>query len=378
MRGTLILLSSVHWHFTWQRHQNLAAGLAGKGYAVLFVEPLPKRWPRPSEWRRVLGRLAGSSSSGTCEQAVPAGVRVLNPRVLPDQGKLARWLNQSFLVPPLGRAIQRGGLVGPVIVLNYLPTPSSLALQRSLPADLRIYDCAWDWSTDPYSRGLERVESELVRESDLVLADSPHNAWRMSQLHSRVMTLGHGVDYEAFAAAADEPPEADESSCAYFGDLGTSLDMELLRLVSQHHPLSLIGPVRRSLAGFSSRTRLHGPVRHDRLPGILRASRILLLPYRIAPDTRGIFPAKIMECLATGKPTVATRLPSLETLGDLIYLCAGADSFLSAIAAARSEEPARRAARQAMARRNTWEAQIARIDGWIQDCLAGRAPVQGP
>jgi hypothetical protein len=59
MKGTVVISSPVHWHFTWQSAQKVAAGLAGLGYRVIFIEPLPKRWPRLTEAKRVWGRLTG-------------------------------------------------------------------------------------------------------------------------------------------------------------------------------------------------------------------------------------------------------------------------------------------------------------------------------
>jgi hypothetical protein len=106
----LVILSSVHWHFTWQRHHEIAARLAGLGYRVTYLEPLPKRWPGPAEWRRVTGRLFGRHvAAGLLRQRVPPGVNLANALTLPDVGGATRWLNRSFATPRAATRLGGGG-----------------------------------------------------------------------------------------------------------------------------------------------------------------------------------------------------------------------------------------------------------------------------
>ena len=364
MSGSVVLLSSVNWHFTWQRHHNLAAGFARRGRAVLFVEPLPKRWPRPSELSRVAGRIAGRlERAGLCRQRVPAGVTLFNTRLPPDGGPVSRTLNRKLFVPRIARRIERLGLPEPRVVWCTLPTPSAIELLRALRPATSVYDCAWDWSSDPYSSGLERHEAELLDLVDHVLADSPHNRERLAPRRPDAIELPHGVDVDLFAAAAGgRRNPSSPIRCAYFGDLGTSIDVDLLAQVSQRHELTVIGTVRVDVGGFAAATRFVGPLPREELPGHLRDADVLLLPYRLAPDTRGILPAKVFECLATGKPTVATALPSLGPLAEWIELCPDRQTFLNRVASAAAEEPARCAGRRTFARRHTWDARLDRID----------------
>jgi len=367
--ATIILISSVHWHFTWQRHHHFASGLAGLGDSVFFVEPLPKRWPGRHDVQRAWGRITGDSQAGLCPQNSRDGVTVVSPRLLPDAGAVSRWINRNFFVPRLALALRQSLPPGPIVILNYLPTRASLALQKALSADLCIYDCAWDWSRDPYSRGLERVERELVAQADLILTDSPHNTERMRQLHATVAPIPHGVDFELFSAAGEPREAPKEPLCAYFGDLGTNVDLDLLREVSQRYPLRIVGPMRWKPRGFAGRTVFTGPVPYERVAEHLRDADVLLLPYRTDPDMAGVLPVKVMECLATGKPTIATRLPGLDEFRELFYLCEGKADYLGTIASARDEEPSLRQARQDLARSRTWSTIVAQVEDLIQTRL---------
>lgn len=374
-KPTIIILSSLHWHSTWQRHQDIAAGLAGKGYPVIYVEPVPKRWPGRGEWRRIAGRLQGSASAaGFCHQEVPDGVTLVSPRLLPDVGRAGQWANRQLFVQGVARHIRDLCPGGPVIVINYLPLPASLALQQALQPDLAIYDCVADWSSFPLTASLAATEERLLDEVDIVFADSPFLFQKMSRRHSCVRQVLPAVHYDQFAAAQKEHARDGTSPplCLYFGTLGFALDMELLQTVGESYALRLIGPVRVPLPAFSERVELCGTVPREAIPGLLQEADVLLLPYDgEAPHLKAVIPAKTFECLATGIPTVVTGLTTLDSYADLFYLAESDEAFMANIETALREDPARRAARIAVAQENSWAARIAEIDALISAGLAG-------
>src|SRR5262245_54636108 len=103
---TLIVIAEVHWHFTMQRRQLLAKAFASRGYQVIYIQPLPKRWPRPSEWGRVISRLVGVQlDGGRVRQNVPDSVTIVSPRLLPDTNRVTRWFNTHLLLPRIAQRI---------------------------------------------------------------------------------------------------------------------------------------------------------------------------------------------------------------------------------------------------------------------------------
>ncbi|MCI0395832.1 MAG: glycosyltransferase [Chloroflexi bacterium] len=364
MKGSIVIISSVHWHFTWQRHHDIASGLADRGYQVVFVEPLPKRWPGPESWQRVAARLTGNGrEAGSCVQSESAAVQLLSPRLLPDAGRIPQWMNRRFFVPGIGRKVDRLGLARPLIVINYLPTGASLTLQQCLRPDLAVYDCVADWLNDPYARGLEQLEKELLGQADVVFADSPYLYERMRSLHRHVLQVMPAVHFELFDQARRKKTSmAGRPLCAYFGSIGASIDVALLRRVSHHYLLRLIGPPRVKLEGFGPQTEFIGAVVHERIPQLLADVDVLLLPYRRAAHMPAVIPAKTFECLAAGKPTVAIGLDSLAQFGDLFYRCQTEEAFLAAIEAAIKEDPALPTRRLQCARENSWQQRLDQIE----------------
>lgn len=371
MKTTVVIISIVHWHFTWQSQHNIASGLAERGYRVRFVEPLPKRWPKAGEIGRVWGRLVGNSeAAGSCFQPLTPGVELVSPRLLPDAGRLAQYINRRFFVPGIARDILNidRDADEPLVVINYLPTSASLALMRALRPDAAFYHCVNDWTHDPYLT--EEFETELAGAVDMVWADSGLNYRRTSAMNDNVIQLSKGVDSGLFARAIKEPgPPPKQPLCAYFGSIRGNTDIDLLRKVSHQYRLRVIGPMSESLEGFSPTTELVGAVRHEQVPELLHNADVLLLPYLRTAFNEGLMPAKLFECLATGKPAVVSGLESLGEFDHLFYICDSHDSFLRTITDSLSEPPEIRQARIECAEENSYSRRIDEIESYFNQVL---------
>jgi glycosyltransferase involved in cell wall biosynthesis len=72
-----------------------------------------------------------------------------------------------------------------------------------------------------------------------------------------------------------------------------------------------------------------------------------------------VFPTKVYECLATGKPVVATPLPDLQgELSKHVYLASDAKDFIEVLRRLPELETQERVqARLALARNNSWNSR---------------------
>lgn len=73
-----------------------------------------------------------------------------------------------------------------------------------------------------------------------------------------------------------------------------------------------------------------GRVPVARVRAIIRDCDVTIIPYRLTDWTRHCLPVKVFEYLAEGKPVVATPLPELNLLHDVVTI-ASPDSFAQAI-----------------------------------------------
>jgi glycosyltransferase involved in cell wall biosynthesis len=79
--------------------------------------------------------------------------------------------------------------------------------------------------------------------------------------------------------------------------------------------------------------------------------------------TKSIYPLKINEYLAAGKPVVSSTFSGdIRTFSESIYLAEDHAGFVEKIAGALEEnDPSRIQQRVEIARSNTWEARIAQL-----------------
>ena len=69
-----------------------------------------------------------------------------------------------------------------------------------------------------------------------------------------------------------------------------------------------------ALAGEPN-VHLLGPVPYDRVPAFLQHADVVVVPHLVNPFTESLDPIKAYECLAAGRPTVATPVAGFRDLG---------------------------------------------------------------
>jgi hypothetical protein len=106
-----------------------------------------------------------------------------------------------------------------------------------------------------------------------------------------------------------------------------------------------------------------GSRRLDELPALLQHMDCALIPFRCNTLTRSIYPLKINEYLAAGKPVVSTAFSDdIRTFAPVIYLAEDHAGFLRRIDEALAEQnPELEQRRVEVARSNNWTARIEQL-----------------
>lgn len=365
----------------WTNQHHLMARLAGAGHRVLFIESLGLR--RPTVAGRDVSRMARRLVRGLQPPRERDGVHVLSPLVIPLHGKAAvRAVNARLLPALVGRAARKLGMSRPIL-WGYVPQAE--ALLDVLDPALVVYHCVDDIATQ---EGIDEVsfraaEARFAGRADLVLASAPRLAERMRALSDNVLYAPNVADTAAFATALEDGP-VDPAVAAlapprlvFTGAIAEKkLDLPLLAAVAQARrdwTIALVGPVglgdpHTDVAALDAEPNVHllGARRYDELPAVLRGADVTLIPYRASELTASIFPMKVYEYLAAGRPVVATPLPALEGV-DEISVADGADAFIAAVERELAEDtPERRLARSAAASANSWDARLAEITAELE------------
>jgi glycosyltransferase involved in cell wall biosynthesis len=127
----------------------------------------------------------------------------------------------------------------------------------------------------------------------------------------------------------------------------------------------IVGGLGRIEKGFLNMPGIdyRGEVPHAELPAALAGVDAFVLPYRVNGLTRGISPAKIYECLASGRPVVAAPLPAMKDLAGHVCLAERPGDYVEVLRNLEGlETEEKRRDRIDLARRNSWEARFGEIE----------------
>ena len=367
-QAPVVILSSIDWDTAWQRHHIFAERFAAAGHRVFFVENTGFREPRAADSRRLWRKLVNLYRPQAVSRvnAIPAGISIVAPLVLPPTRASFRRLDEQFLIPQVLGALRSAGLDHAPIVIAYMPTTTVVELAKQLSPAALVYDCASNFRGHPDAvADLPEIEGRLMRAADLVVCDSDFLFQQKKAEHARVVQIHQGVSEDFFAAAPAR-------GCTRFGYYGTwiaDLDHRYLNaLAAAGFEASFSGFIKCAQPPFSPAVRLLGPVARERLVERLEQFDAFILPHRINEFMRGVVPAKLYEMLAMGRPIIAAPLPSLLPLerDGLLYIARTPEEAVAvAQALPRTETPELRARRVARAREHTHAREFARLEAEI-------------
>lgn len=366
----VILLSSIRWGWLWQRHQALATLFARAGYPTVFVETTGIANPSPdvAAVGKILERLRSSRHRGGSPSRTEKNLTLYSPLVAPPTSGFFRRLNREVFVPRVVRDLRR--IAGPdPIVLAYPPTRTTLDILEGLNPRLTLYDCVDDYKSYPrVPKDMGETERELLRRADLVSCTSTSLLKGAREVRPGAMLNGPGVDFDAFfhAPGSYEPGDEIKTVC-YFGYIGrVEMDFSILEAVAgAGFTLRLIGDRGNAGRGLFEMPNVdyRGEVSHGELPAAFEGVDAFIIPYVVDELSRNISPSKTYECLATGRPVVATPLPAMVDLDESVYLAEGPEGFVEVLRHLPEQETEDKVrARVSAARQNSWEARFRELE----------------
>lgn len=388
-RHDIICISSIDWDFIWQGHQEIMSRLAADGHRVLFIENTGVRQVRVSDLGRLRHRLRNWRRGTKGFRQERPNLFVYSPLVLPlPYSRIARWINRQVMVRSLTRWIRATSFSRP-IVWTFLPTPLALDVIRQLGPVATIYHCVDEFSSSSAdAKRIVESEEELFRSADLVFVTSEKLRDRAAKFSEHVHLFPSGVSIEAFESAGTFETPADLSALprpiiGYVGGLHQWVDQPLIEAAAVAMPgasFVMIGPEQVDVSLLRQRSNIHllGRRPHAELATYINAFDVTLVPYRLADYTENVYPAKMNEYLAMGKPVIATDLAEVRRFnrehGDVVRVVRDSAALVAAVresvTPASSDVVARRVA---VAKSNGWDRRIAAMSGLIDEAVRVRA-----
>ena len=245
-----------------------------------------------------------------------------------------------------------------------------------------------------WSKKLDGFQRLLIQRADLAVSSSEAIAEALESKYGRAPTvIANGADYEAFAGAADTggPEPTDLSAIprpriGYMGALSRKVDFELIAKLARRRPqwqFVFVGEIRSlddlsraALAEAQREPNVHflPPKPREMVPHYVCSMDVNIMCYRLADDlwVEGIYPLKLHEYLATGRPVVSADLPSVRPFAHVVAIARDLQQWDRAIEVALTRgEPGSTAARRQVAAANSWSARVRQLEAELS-ALASR------
>ncbi len=387
----IVCLSFVTWDDHWGTTQQLMSRLA-KHNRIFFVDqpvsPLSfftgirKKsavWRQFKRWRQGHREAAENVYVGS------------PPPLLPLRyNKIVNAVNAFIMRRWLTRQVKQLGFRDPVY-WNFQPGLPHLG--RAVKPSLSVYHCVDDFASVPHwwnrPGSVRAREAECCREADVVICTARKLVESRRHLNSNIHFVPEAADFALFSQAILPETEVPDDIAGlpgrvigYIGVIDFRLDVKLLSYMAKRQPdwsFALIGPVKSDVADLGQLARL--PNVHllgyraiPRLPAYIKAMDVCLIPYVLDDFAHHIFPLKLYEYMAAGKPIVATDMEEMRRYaGDEMTIGHSKEEFHQAVIdAMANDSPQRVAARLSTARDNSWQHRVEQVSAILSPLLDGR------
>lgn len=246
-------------------------------------------------------------------------------------------------------------------------------------------------------RRVTATEEQVLKKADIVFTSAHNLAENKKRLNPRTYFVLNAAAVAFFAKALDVSTQIPSDllrinppRIALIGHITENhTDIELFNYLAERHPewsivvigmLEVSNGFKRSPAFVKWRTspNIHylGFRAYETLPAYLKGLDVCLLPYKINEYTKGVFPNKLFQYLAAGKPVVSTNIPEMGPYSGIIAIAKNYSEFEKLIEEAlKDRSPERIARRIEVAKENSVEKKAEVQIGLLKQLF--EAQVQG-
>lgn len=321
----VVSLVPNRWGGPWMSRNQILSRLSRYFHVV---------WCDPAITLRQLGIFSLLRNPNVDYRTTPSGLIVYRPEGwLPTIGRprfLAHWTMRQRLL----RARQILLNLGCRKIILYLWRPDHQPALDLIDYDLGCYHIVDEYSFSVIEKPIERREAKLISSVDQVFIHSAALFERKGKFNPQTLLVPNGVDYPAFATPSSEPSDLSSvphPRIGYVGFIKTQLDFALLVTLAQSHPqwsFVLVGPKGNLGKDAALVKRLSelpnvyflGPKPVSALPGYVQHLDVCMLCYKLNDYTKYIYPLKLHEYLASGRPVVGSPIPSVQEFADVVKI----------------------------------------------------------
>lgn len=242
--------------------------------------------------------------------------------------------------------------------------------------------------TDQERKQVLEQEDKLLREVDVVFANGPALLAAKNK-YNNAISVPMSADFDLFSRGHLEstPIPADlekipRPRIGHIGNINDKIDFALVKLLATTRPnwsFVLVGPVNvrsaenrvlvQALKGMPNVFFL-GTKPREQLPNYIKGLDVCIMSYRTDGWAHYIYPLKLHEYLASGKPIIGSSLMSLKDFTNVIWVADTPEEWLRGLEQAINENNPHMVSRRIqVAYDNRLENRIALIESTLEEKL---------
>jgi hypothetical protein len=335
----------------WYQRQALAVHFAKAGHRVFYFNKTPQRWPRLIQIIKWLVKRTKKSRQNN----LPETLRIVKPFWLVPTECL-RIVNRKLVRQTLKKLDAKNA-----IVITDVPSYSTLDAIEQIRPERTVYINIHNYDdSNRIISSILKSEKMLARQADFLFATSEYNTERTTRISGgrKVFRSLPGVDFELFTKAFRGNEAQRKKTIYFFGMVHDIVDVELYNRLSKQFKIVFIGEIIGGTAKFISKEiEIRPAVKQRELAEQLTDADIIGLFYKKNAYSKGVIPAKIFECLATGKPILVSGIEKDPVYSEHVYHFNGTESAAIEIIKnlPQTETPERIKNRQAAGEQADWQ-----------------------
>ena len=284
-------------------------------------------------------------------------------------------LNGWIVARAIRKAMRRLHFQSPTVINAFAP-----ALGHALVGKLResstIYYCYDDIREAPWSgKHGGRTEARFAAMADAVVVSSAALQQDKLRMNPRTYVVKNGVDVQAFSSPRGPMlPRRPQPIIGFVGSLDGRIDYALLKYLILSSPdlrFRFIGRVvdpQFETLRYLPNVEWIPPVPYTALAEYVDDFDLGIIPFVRSAFTEKIYPMKINEYLAMGKPVVRTSFAELGEFEGIVSVADDPAAFKSAIAAELAGDALSKAMHRIyFANKNSWEARARELTKIINE-----------
>jgi glycosyltransferase involved in cell wall biosynthesis len=383
-----VSFSLNYWEDLWQSRHQIMGALAAK-HKVLFVSP-------PFGLNEILrDRSEENPKSGLVHRTANLHTLVF-PRYLPETYRFQAVQNlvNDLRERRVRRAMKALELRDTVLFIWH---PQFAGLIGRFGEKLTCYYVDDDFSgyageSEEQREALLRSEDDLLRRADVVFANGPVLLRAKNRYGNAInvpMTADFGLFSRSRLAETKVPPDlasVPHPRIGFIGNVNDKVDLGLTIQLAKEFPscsFVFVGPINVRNADHLAEVDLAkqlanifflGSKTRESLPNYIKGLDVCTLCYRKEGWARSIYPLKLHEYLASGKPIIGTGLESIREFSDVVRIADTPEEWREALRLSLAETNVKLVEKRVqIAYENRLETRIAIIETVLEDSLRKKA-----